>query len=188
MVKEGEFKGQLRVKISKSPLISYSIIVNPKNSRSVCAVGADDVGEEDAESNILAFDEYIDEASGKVHRDGCFSLPADAYRDKTTMEWIMAAKESASETDAAFSDLIFSRHEEIAQSGGLTGLRAFEAKQTGFANVTDEASIEHQLESNPEQSDAILAAMAESYGKEELERMKPAEFYRLYRNYSLGKQ
>jgi len=29
--------------------------------------------------------------------------------------------------------------------------------------------------------------MAETYGQEKLEKMKPSEFYRLYRDFSLGK-
>ena len=68
-------------------------------------------------------------------------MPADAHRDKTTLEWIFAAKNDASETDELFNDFIAQRHNNIAQSGGLTGLRAIVASQTGYANVGDEGEI-----------------------------------------------
>lgn len=178
----------LRCRISQSPIVSYTVIVNPSKARSVCAVGADDLGEDDADGNILAFDEYIVESTGKIEKDGSFALPADAYRDKTTMEWIMANKDTVSETDALFSDYVFSRHQEISKNGGISGLKALEASSTGYASFGDEASVALQLEKDPNQADEILQALTDNFGKENLEKMKPAEFYRLYRDYAVAKQ
>jgi len=52
-ITEGEFAGQLRATIQKSPFVSYTIVMNPKNTMSICAVGADDLGEDDADGNVL---------------------------------------------------------------------------------------------------------------------------------------
>ena len=140
-IKEGEFAGRLRVTVQKTPIVSYTIVVNPGNCRSICAVGADDIGEDDAEGNVLHVEEYFNESTGQTERQGLFTVPADAHRDKTTLEWIFAAKNDASETDELFNDFIAQRHNNIAQSGGLTGLRAIVASQTGYANVGDEGEI-----------------------------------------------
>jgi len=110
-ITEGEFAGQMRVTVQRTALSSYSIVAHPKSTRAVCAVGADDLGEDDAEGNILHVEEYFDESSGQTMRHGMFTLPADAFRDKTTCEWIMAAKdEGSSETDKLFNDYIAQRH------------------------------------------------------------------------------
>ena len=77
----------------------------------VCAVGADDLGEDDAEGNVLHVAQFIDESSGKIEKDGYFTLPADAYRDKTTLEWIFAKKvEGDSTTDDLFTQCVMERH------------------------------------------------------------------------------
>ena len=52
-VTEGEFNGLLRATIQKSALVSYTVIINPKHTMSICSVGADDVGEDDADGNII---------------------------------------------------------------------------------------------------------------------------------------
>ena len=103
-VNDGEFKGQLRVTIQKSPFVSYNVIMNPKFTKSICSIGEDDLGADDAEGNILYASEYYQESDGTRHSDGMFTVPADAFRDKITMEWIFADKNTANETDALFSD------------------------------------------------------------------------------------
>ena len=81
-VQEGEFVGCLRLKVAKSPFFSYTIIAKLKDTRSVCAVGNDDLGADDVEGNVLEVAEYIDEATGEKRTDGVFVLPADANRSK----------------------------------------------------------------------------------------------------------
>ena len=182
-VTEGEFKNQIRVTVNKSPFVSTTLIMNPKHTKSLCALGQDDLGEDDAEGNILHATEYYDETTGQKCKDGMFRVPADAHRDKITLEWIFAIKEEESETDALFNDQILKRHGELAATGGLTGLRAFTAKNTGYADVGDEEEISLLLASG--QTDATLMAMRDAYGQENLEKMTSSEFYRLYKDYSL---
>jgi len=115
-------------------------------------------------------------------------VPADAFRDKITMEWIMAVKNPSSETDADFNELVIQRHKTFASTGGLTGFQRFNAESTGFANFGDEEELNEDLKKFPEQVDDTLKAMTKTYGQERLEKMRPSEFYRLYRDYSLGRQ
>lgn len=187
-VTEGEFKNQLRVTVNKSPFSSYTVIMNPKHTMSMCAVGADDVGADDAEGNILHAAEYWDESTNTAKKGGLFRLPADAFRDRITMEWIMAVKEPESETDSLFNDQILQRHNKLAATGGLTGLRKFTAETTGYATFGDEEELNHHLKFESEEADQTIAAMSDHYGQERLEKMKPSEFYRLYKDYSLGRQ
>ena len=74
-------------------------------------------------------------------RDGVFRLPSDAFRDKITMEWVMAIKEENSETDALFNEQVMQRHNKLAATGGLTGLRKFTVEQTGYADFGDEEEL-----------------------------------------------
>ena len=184
---EGEFKNQIRVTVNASPFSSKTCIMNPKDTMSLCALGADDMGGDDLEGNILHAKYYIDETSGKILNNGLFRVPADAFRDKITMEWIMAVKNESSETDASFNELIIKRHKALASTGGLTGLQKYNAESTGFANFGDEEELSEYLKKNPEHVDDTLKAMSKQYGQENLEKMRPTEFYRLYRDYSLGR-
>ena len=186
-ITEGEFKGLIRVNVATSPFVSKSVIINPKHTMSLCSVGGDDVGEEDADGNILFASEYMDESTGQPQKNGVFTLPADSHRDRITLEWIMARKDEASETDALFNDLIQEKHMEIASTGGLSGIKALTAKSTGYADFGDEEELAVHLKNDSEAADETLRIMADTYGKEELEKMKPSEFYRLYRDFSLGK-
>ena len=76
---------------------------------------------------------------------------------------------------------------EIASTGGLSGIKALTAKSTGYADFGDEEELAVHLKNDSEAADETLRIMADTYGKEELEKMKPSEFYRLYRDFSLGK-
>jgi hypothetical protein len=58
--------GQLRITILKSPFVSYSITTSTKNVQSVCSLGADDMGADDVEGNIITVSSFLD-AQGQHH-------------------------------------------------------------------------------------------------------------------------
>lgn len=116
-----------------------------------------------------------------------FRVPGDAFRDKNTMEWIFAHKQPGSETDDLFNDLVQERHEKIAATGGLTGQKMLNALGTGYSNVGAEDEVNQQIKNAEEVTEDVLVAMQERYGSETLENMKPAEFYRLYKSFTLGR-
>ena len=79
------------------------------------------------------------------------------------------------------------RQEKITQDGGISGLRAIVAQQTGYANVGDEGEINAFLKKDDNAADDTLVEMTHVFGQEKLQKMRPSEFYRLYRDFSLGK-
>ena len=184
-IQEGEHAGLIRCKVQTTPFISRTVVMNPKYTKSICALGEDDMGADDTEANILYAAEYLDEGTGVAMRNGFFKIPADAFRDKVTMEWILAHKDDESETDAMFNQQIMQRHFEYAQTGGITGIRKIEAEMTGFANYGGEDFINASIEAGSEQSDGVIRAMQKDYGQERLEQMSSTEFYRIYKDYTL---
>lgn len=96
----------MKLAISKSPFITYNIIAKPQAIRSICALGNDDFGADDVEGNVVAIDEYFNEETGEIEKDACFTMPADAYRSRQALEWILAAKDTDSKTDETFNDLV----------------------------------------------------------------------------------
>lgn len=74
------------------------------------------------------------------------------------------------------------RHLELASTGGISGMAALEAFQTGWASTNTDVSVDKLLEDN---SDAakMLEIMQEVYGKEKLDNMKPRELYKLYKDF-----
>lgn len=58
--------GQLKITILKSPFVSYSITTHTKNVKSVCSLGADDMGADDVEGNVISVSSFTD-AAGQHH-------------------------------------------------------------------------------------------------------------------------
>lgn len=80
--------------------MSRSIVVDPRQARSVVSLGNDDIGQDDTDGNIVEIASAIDEATGETIEGGVFTLPADAYRDLNFMEWFLSANDQDNETDA----------------------------------------------------------------------------------------
>ena len=172
-VTDGEHAGSLRIKVAKSPFQTYSIIANVKDTRSVCALGEDDLGADDVEGNIMSVDHYVVEATGERQADGVFALPADANRSKAALEWILAHKDHVSTTDESFSALVQEQHNSDVASGGLKGLAAFNATSSGYANMGGEDAVNAGLESDPRGTEIALRELTELYGKDKLAEMQP---------------
>lgn len=64
-------------------------------------------------------------------------MPADSFKDFTTMEWLFATKTKEENTSKDFNDLVRRNLEEKSRIGGLTGLKALNAKQLGYLFVSD---------------------------------------------------
>lgn len=180
---ESAVDGHLKITIQKSPLVSTTITCAIRDVRSICALGDDDMGADDVNGNIVHVAQYAD-SNGDVKQDGVFTLPADAFRDKQYLEWILAPKSAHEETADDFSDLMEQRFQERAQAPKMGFLSAIEARQTGFANISTDSATDQAIEDNEHQTEDNLARLTELYGKERLEQMKPAELYKLYRHHT----
>ena len=88
-VREGEHSGKLRLKITKSPIMTFNIVTEAKSIRSICSLGNDDFGEDNLEGNIVEVDEYLNEETGETERNAVFTLPADASRSRSALEWVL---------------------------------------------------------------------------------------------------
>jgi len=68
------------------------------------------MGEEDVDNNVISINDFIDD-SGNVIESDTFTLPADAWRDQETLEWLMS-KGGRTESVALlddFNDLVSSK-------------------------------------------------------------------------------
>ena len=72
----------------------------------LCALGDDDLGADDVESNLLQIVKYTDSQDQHVSKPISLTLPADAFRDKHMMEWILAKKNPNETTNDDFTDLM----------------------------------------------------------------------------------
>lgn len=104
-IKEGEHAGKLRMKIQKSFFSSHWIIVHPMNSRSVVNLFDDALFNEEGDSNIVHLDEYINEDTG-ARGQGTYSLPGDGIKDKISLEWVLAPKDTTTVTLPTFNDMV----------------------------------------------------------------------------------
>ncbi len=129
---------------------------------------------------------YTD-SEGVQQKDGVFCLPADAFRDKQMMAWIMAeshAEDEDPELLEAFNDLQRARFEDRKKAGGLSRLAAFNVRTTGYANLIDDEKVAAQIESGDQVTSDAIQELAHIHGVEKLNAMKPDEFYRLYKNHT----
>lgn len=181
-IREGENAGKLRMKVQKSVFSSYWVIVHPRNSRSVVSMQKNDVFGEELDQHIVHLDEYIKESTGE-RGEGTFSLPVESVQDNISLEWALAPKDTTTVTLPTFNDLVMRRHFALADTGGLTGLGAATAVGTGWSNVNTEQEVNMALIENEQRSAAMLEQMQRMYGKEKLDKMKPQELYRAYRDF-----
>lgn len=181
-MQDGETSGHYRMKIQTSPFTSRWITVDPRHAKSVIALSSDDLGDQYCDSNIIHVSEYVDESTGERRHDATFNLPADANRDKISLDWALAAK-SESNTMSSYNDLVMNRHMKLASTGGISGLAALTVSNTGYANVNTEDEINVTLLHDNEKTERLLIAMQEVYGEEEVAKMKPDQLYRAYKDF-----
>ena len=183
VVRDGDHAGMLELTINVSPFRSSKIYAQPRHIRSVVALGNDDIGADDTEANLIDISEYIDGNTGEV-QTGLFTLPSDAYRDKPMIDYILSVTGEQESTYDDFNDLMLSRFNEKVTHGGLKGIQAFEARQTGLANVRTSTEVDHKIDVNDYHTEQNLIAMQAKYGQENLDKMSPKEFYKLYARFA----
>jgi len=108
---------------------------------SVCALGDDDLGADDGEANLLAIQKY---SVGEQTSTSAITLtlPADAFRDKPMMEWIMAKKDEEETTNEDFTDLMKEHHEARLKKSSLPMITAFHVRTTGLAQFARDKEVE----------------------------------------------
>ena len=148
--------GNLKFKVNKTPFVSYSITCHQNDIVSVCSIGDDDMGADDVEGNILHVAKYTD-SEGVARQDGIYKLPADCFRDKQMMEWIMAPKDANRESTLDdFNDLMHQQFEGRKSGQNFNMLQAFQAKSTGFANTIDDKDLHKRIESGDPKTQGVI--------------------------------
>lgn len=110
MVQDGPHQGKLRINVGLSPLISKNIIVDVRDIQSVVQLHNDNIGEDGQDGNVVTVNNYIEEATGElVAEETAFSLPGDAFRDKTYMDWILSNKTNEESLTEDYQDLMHQR-------------------------------------------------------------------------------
>lgn len=138
--------GSLLITVNTSPFVSHTITTSAKNVRSIVALGADDLGADDTESNLVEVSSYVTAAGETVNEPLYLELPADAFRDKPMMDWILAVKGEDESTYDDFHDLMATTFKAKTAHGGLTGITAFEVRSTGLANYKNTSLVDINIE------------------------------------------
>ena len=79
-------------------------------------------------------------------------------------------------------------NERSSQSSKMNFIGAFNARSTGFATVNLDKEVDFAIESNQQQTQENIKRLQEVYGKQHLDEMEPAEFYKLYKHHTSGTQ
>lgn len=95
------------ITIGTSAFASRNIIVDIKDIQSVVSLHNDDIGDDDKEGNLAMVSRHICEATGEVVEEAAvFTVPGDAFRDKSYMDWILSNKQGESALIEEYNDFI----------------------------------------------------------------------------------
>ena len=81
------------INFGESAFTSTDIIVDIRDVKSIVSLGGDDLGEENKDGNVLKLSKYYDKKTGQwVNQERALTLPGDAFRDRTFLDWIISDK------------------------------------------------------------------------------------------------
>ena len=185
-IAEGENRGKLRIKIQNSLISSKWIVASANEVSSILNLTGSDFSSDTSAGNVITVGEYLDESTGEMCQGGTFTIPADGVSDQTSLEWVLSSKSQMTPALRSFNDVVMQRHLQIASTGGITGLAALTAAQTGWSNINTEDEV-NTLIDDPSRATKLLEQMKNVYGKDSLEKMKPKELYKAYKDFILAK-
>lgn len=116
------------------------------------------MGADDSDGNIVKVDRFTD-AAGQHHGEAYFKLPADAFRNKQYLEWILAPKSEIETTVEDFTDLLNEKLKNTIKVAELNNIEVNSAKTT-----------------------AKLEQLQSQYSAEQLKNMTPSDFLKLYKS------
>lgn len=134
--------GQMKITFLVSPFVTETLTAHINDMYSVCALGDDDLGADDVEANLLAIQKFTYGKNQEIGGPITLTLPADAFRDKPMMEWMLAKKDDGETTNDDFTDLLKSQFETRVQKGGLGMITSFHVKTTGLAQFARDKEVE----------------------------------------------
>ena len=158
LIKDGsENHGRLRITINETIVASSEIIVDPKDIKSVVALGDDDLGEDNKDGNVLYIRRYFDVSTNAwVETERALSLPGDAFRDRQYLEWVISEKEGEGEVADAYNDLLVQLNEAATKSGKIAQLDLLVARDAVNLLQDTDAVADAQIRSNDPVVDKTL--------------------------------
>jgi hypothetical protein len=88
-----EHNGLLNINVGLSAFSSEDIIVDVKDIHSIVALGNDNLGVENQDGNVITVNRYFKKSTEKwIAEPRVLTLPGDAFRDRTFVDWILADK------------------------------------------------------------------------------------------------
>lgn len=116
--------------------MTKDIIASASEVRSVVALGDDNLGAEDTDSNVVEIGNET------------FILPADSFRDRQMMDWILAPSSESDGSHDLFNDLMAESFNKKVAHGGLTMLNAYNARTTALANVATPDEVDMTIDTD----------------------------------------
>lgn len=163
-------------------MVSKNILVNPVHIKSVVSLDGDDLGEPDKDGNVILVDQHIVESTGEKVEESIFlTVPADAYRDKQYLDWLLTDKSGESTLASDYNDLLYQQFEFFSKNGRLSGLNLLVAKLNVNNHLDTDVYVDYQLKNQDQQVESNLRVLQERYGKDYLQSLTDQEFYALYK-------
>lgn len=185
LIREGEHQGKVKINVSSSLLTSRDIIADVQNTQSLYSLSTPDYDDNEVDSNVIAITNYLDCSSNKTVDNGCFVLPAEAWKDFNQLDWVLSVKNPRSDdsTQLLFDDLMQQNYQKKVDQGGLSAIQ-YLLRNGSNADRIGETSIDRQIESQGTGVDANIEKMIDQYGDQALRDMSPTEFYARYKQFA----
>jgi len=104
------------INIASSIFTSESLIVDQADVQATFNTESNEDGEPDLDNNVIVVKNWRQVGSAQTFEDTAqFLLPAESWKDNSTLEWVTSIKNKEGEidsTEALFNDLMFERYNE----------------------------------------------------------------------------
>ena len=107
---EGNNAGKLRISVGTTTFSSRDLIVDVRDIKSVLSLSDNDLGRDNLDANLVVVSKHYDITQEKViEEETLLTLPADAYRDRVFIDWILSPKEEEGELALDYHNLMHQR-------------------------------------------------------------------------------
>jgi hypothetical protein len=142
------------------------------------------MGTTDIENNIVQLSNFTD--GGKVVERELFTLPADAWKDLNVLDWVLSIKNQTNDsTESEFNDLMHCSFVKKQETGGLSSFELMKIN-SNYDKINSGTAVDKTIENGDASLDKNLKEMVEFYGRENLNKMSPGDFYVQYKKFASG--
>ena len=184
---EGAHKGLLNITVGTSPFSSEDIVVDVKDIQSIVALGNDNLGVENQDGNVIAVKRHFSKTEGKwIEQARALTLPGDAFRDRTFVDWILADKSGEGDLADDFQDLMIKQHSIATHGGKIGALDSLAARDAVTVLADADVVVDAQIRTGDGAIDQGLSHLAGIYGADHLKNLSDRELYALYKKHAIS--